>query len=124
MIVPENVYAIQETVTELVEEKEAEVMEAQAYTEEQKNSEEEIILGDANGDKQVNISDLLVVLRHISATTNNKHPEWILKDEKLKAADINKDGKVNSIDMLVILRYISAKSNPEIAKKHSDWLII
>ena len=124
MIVPENVYAIQETVTELVEEKEAEVMEAQAYKEEEKNSEKEIILGDANGDEQINISDLLVVLRHISATTNNKHPDWILKDNKLKAADINKDGKVNSIDMLVILRYISAKSNPEIAKKHSDWLII
>ena len=124
MLVPENVYAIQETVTELVEEKEAEVMEAQAYKEEEKNSENEIILGDANGDEQINISDLLVVLRHISATTNNKHPDWILKDNKLKAADINKDGKVNSIDMLVILRYISAKSNPEIAKKHSDWLII
>ena len=124
IIVPENVYAIQETVTEFIEEKEAEVMEAQAYKEEQKSSEEEIILGDANGDKQVNISDLLVVLRHISATTNNKHQDWILKDEKLKAADINKDGKVNSIDMLVILRYVTAKSNQEIAKKHSDWLII
>ena len=82
---------------------------------------EKITLGDVNNDNIINTSDLILVLRHIYATTNNKHKEWILAENKFIAADVTQNGKINSSDTITISRYIAAKNSPEIAKKHKEW---
>lgn len=91
---------------------------------ESKTNEEKYILGDINNNKTINTSDLILILRHVYATVNNKHEEWILKDNEFIAADVTQNGKVDSSDIIVISRYIAAKNSPEIAKKHEDWLKI
>ena len=78
-------------------------------------------LGDINNDGKINTGDVLLGLRHIYATSNNKKQSWILIDNKFKAADVTKDNVVNSGDILKILRYISANSDPKVAQKHANW---
>ena len=80
-------------------------------------------LGDINNDSKIDQIDMLLVLRHISATANNKHDDWILTEDKFKAADITENGTIDSNDMLFLLRYIAANNSPdEIGKKHPEWL--
>ena len=82
-----------------------------------------IMLGDINQDKIIDQKDLLIMLRHVAATENNSHSEWILKDTEFKIADINEDEIINAKDLLVLLRYTVAKnSQDKIAKKHPEWL--
>ena len=80
-----------------------------------------ILIGDLNNDRIIDSSDILLILRHISASQTN-YEEWLLKDDSLKAADLTGDGKVDDEDSLKLLRYVSAKNNKEIAKEHEDWL--
>ena len=83
-----------------------------------------IKLGDVNIDGKIDNVDLLAMLRHIAATKTNKHLEWLLKGDNLKAANItgHKEGDVESADTLKLQRYIAAINVPEIAKKHEDWI--
>lgn len=63
-------------------------------------AENELILGDANGDKSVNTADAMVILFHITGKIE-------LSESRLAAADINQDGKVNTGDAsLVLLRQV------------------
>ena len=63
-------------------------------------------LGDINTDGNINITDLLLLKRHIIAGTKK---DWILSDEKIKFADINNDEKVDIIDMLLLKRILLKK---------------
>ena len=65
-----------------------------------------IQIGDINGDKKIDITDLLLLKRHI--ISGNKE-EWKLTGEKLQAGDINEDGEVNITDMLLLKRKIIGK---------------
>ena len=57
-------------------------------------------LGDPNGDKVINSSDLLIVLKHLLKT------KVIKNDKQLKAMDINKDNVVNSTDLLMVKKHL------------------
>lgn len=86
------------------------------------NDEDNVMLGDINGDKNIDSSDLLLLLRHVYASEINKHTEWVLTGNKFSAGDITQNGKIDSSDTIAILRYFAATGNKEIAKKHSKWL--
>lgn len=66
----------------------------------------ELIKGDINEDKKVNISDLLLLKRHLIAGSKT---EWILTERRQKIADINEDGKVNISDLLLLKRFLLNK---------------
>ena len=85
---------------------------------------DKISLGDINNDKKIDSSDLLLLLRHVYASENNKHKEWILTENKFLAGDMTKNGVIDSSDIIAILRYFAASENTEIARKHEDWLKI
>ena len=84
-------------------------------------------LGEGENTNDTNTNDLIVILRHISASKNTevakKHLSWLLTEEKLQRADINKDGKVDVIDVTKLLRHIAASKSNETAQKHPDWLL-
>ena len=71
-----------------------------------KNILPKIQIGDINGDKRIDVTDLLLLKIHIIA--GNKE-EWKLTGEKLQAGDINEDGEVNITDMLLLKREIIGK---------------
>ena len=79
-------------------------------------------LGDINGDGQITQTDMLLVLRHISAANNKNHEKWILTGDKLKAADITENNIIDTSDALELMRYIAASYSSEIAKKHPEWI--
>ena len=58
--------------------------------------------GDVNGDGQVNLLDLRLVLRHICGKTE-------LSDAQLKAGDLDGSGKVDLLDLRKLLRFICGK---------------
>ena len=82
-------------------------------------------IGDINSDGIIDSRDTLRLLEHIAASTiskiGQKHTDWILKDNQLKASDINSDGVVDSRDTLKELEYIAASTIPRIASKHPEW---
>ncbi len=80
-----------------------------------------IQLGDADNDSKIDVSDILLILRHVSASETNKNTHWILKDNNYKAADVNQDEKIDVLDILYILRYIAANNDNEIAARHKEW---
>ena len=84
------------------------------------------IRGDLNGNNKIDISDLLVIYRHISQKNNpkvaEKHPDWNLSDEKILQGDINNNKKLDIGDVLKIQRYISATNSAKVAQAHPDWL--
>ena len=59
-----------------------------------------IVLGDVNGDTEINSADLLTVVRHLKGTPS------ITQEYVKKSADINKDGEINSADLLCIVKYL------------------
>lgn len=59
-----------------------------------------IVLGDLNGDGQVNTVDATIILKHVLGI------ETITDADKLKAADYNEDGKVNTNDATDILKSV------------------
>ena len=63
-----------------------------------KNGEEAILMGDANGDGSVNVTDVMVVVNHI---LNNGSVTIILRN-----SDMNNDGKINVADIMLIVRKI------------------
>ena len=86
------------------------------------------LMGDVSGDGKIDVEDVLVILRHISATNTGKNQEWILKDNNFKVANVvqetdkKKEEKLDVLDMLRILRYIAAKNDKKIEEKHKDWV--
>lgn len=63
------------------------------------------LIGDANGDKEVNITDATIIRRY----SHNLTTETIY----LKNADVNNDGEVNEVDANIIENYLLNKEDPE-----------
>lgn len=59
---------------------------------------DDVILGDINGDTQINASDALEALKSVAGLVT-------LTEKQLKAGDVVKDGTVNANDALSILKY-------------------
>ena len=59
--------------------------------------------GDINGDKMVNVTDLLLLKRHVIAESKES---WKLKGEQLKRADINEDEEINITDIFLMKRLV------------------
>ena len=83
---------------------------------------QEYYLGDINQDGKVDISDELMLLRHICAVKTEKQETWLLSEDELAYADITEDNKVDITDVLYIQRYIAASKEESVAQKHPDWL--
>ena len=62
-----------------------------------------IIIGDINQDGRIDITDFLMLKRHLVA--GNK-TEWILTENSLEAADMNENGTVDITDMLMLKRVV------------------
>ena len=62
------------------------------------------LIGDANGDKEVNITDATIIRRY----SHNLSTEIYLKN-----ADVNNDGEVNEVDANIIENYLLNKEDPE-----------
>jgi len=63
-------------------------------------SSNDIVMGDANGDGEVDFADAIVVLKHDAGMLT-------LTGDELKAADVNGDGEVDFVDAIQILKYDS-----------------
>ena len=57
--------------------------------------EEDVMLGDVNGDGKISVSDITAIQLHLA----NKRP---LTEKQLKAADVTNDGKVSVSDITKI----------------------
>ena len=99
---------------------------ANINTEESKIDEDAENTGDVNQNDQIDIGDILLLLRHIAQNNNNtiykESPDWKLSEEKIKIGDVNKNNKIDIGDILKMQRYIAAINSKEIAENHSDWL--
>jgi glucuronoarabinoxylan endo-1,4-beta-xylanase len=60
------------------------------------------IIGDVNGDEEINSTDITILKRHLLKKT-------LLTGENLSNADTNGDGEVNSTDLTLLKRYILRK---------------
>ena len=63
----------------------------------------EITIGDINQDGRIDVTDLLMLKRHLVAGSRT---EWILTGQALLLADMNEDGNVDVTDMLMLKRII------------------
>ncbi len=63
-----------------------------------------VVVGEVNGDGEINSGDLLAVKKHL---LGNK----ITDTTKAKAADANRDGEINSGDLLTIKKYLLGNNN-------------
>ncbi len=59
----------------------------------------QILVGDVNNDGEINMSDAILVLRHIAGIIE-------LTGDQLKAADVNADGEITVLDAQLIQRFI------------------
>ena len=59
-----------------------------------------VLLGDANLDNDITITDATTVQRHVAKLTT-------LTGDSLKAADVNKDGEVSIVDATTIQRFVA-----------------
>ena len=65
--------------------------------------EPEIITGDINEDGKIDVTDLLMLKRHLVAGSKT---EWILVGNRLLIADMNEDGKIDISDLLILKRQV------------------
>ena len=63
----------------------------------------EITIGDINQDGKIDVTDLLMLKRHLVA---GNRTEWILTGQALSLADMNENGAVDITDMLMLKREI------------------
>ena len=84
--------------------------------------------GEVNGNNQIDIGDVLLLLRHIaqsnSEKTQQKHPDWKLSNKKVIIGDFNRNNKIDIGDVLKLQRYMAAKASKSVSNKHPDWLNI
>lgn len=78
--------------------------------------------GDVNGNKIVDLSDLLKIRRYIAnQSKKNKNLSWELSNDEAKRADVDENGKVDLKDVLMLRRYIAAAKSEIIKKKNPNW---
>ena len=63
----------------------------------------EITIGDINQDEKIDVTDLLMLKRHLVAGSREN---WKLTGDNLLAADMNEDGNIDITDMLMLKRKI------------------
>ena len=63
----------------------------------------EITIGDINKDEKIDVTDLLMLKRHLVAGSREN---WKLTGDNLLAADMNEDGNIDITDMLMLKRII------------------
>ena len=67
---------------------------------------------DLNENNEIDVWDILLLLRHIAQSNNSnikeKHPDWELSEEKKKIGDLNKNGIIDIGDILKLKRYMAA----------------
>ena len=59
----------------------------------------EIIMGDVNGDENVNIQDVIIMVNFV---ING----WIPTDEQMQSADHNEDGEIDILDIVTLINSI------------------
>ena len=64
-----------------------------------------VVLGEINGDGEINSGDLLTVKKHLLGNPK------ITDGAKLKALDVNRDGEINSGDLLSVKKYLLGNNN-------------
>ena len=62
------------------------------------NVNDNLLLGDTNGDKSVNVTDVMMIVNHIVRETP---PSFIRRN-----ADVNRDGKINVADVMQVVQII------------------
>ena len=67
-------------------------------------AKDDVMLGDINGDGQVNLVDLMQCLNHVGRKT-------FLTGNALLAADIDQSGDVNLVDLMRLLNYVGRKTD-------------
>ena len=67
------------------------------------NTLPEITIGDINQDEKIDVTDLLMLKRHLVAGSRES---WKLAGDRLLASDMNEDGNVDITDMLMLKRII------------------
>ena len=84
-----------------------------------------IIVGDINGDGEINSIDSMRAIYHATAKRNKEvaklFPNWILTGNEFIAGDVNGDGEVDSLDSMRIIYYDTARRNETVAKKYPEW---
>ena len=63
----------------------------------------EIIIGDINQDKKIDVTDFLMIKRHLVAGNRDS---WKLTGDSLSSADMNENGSVDITDMLMLKRVV------------------
>ena len=85
----------------------------------------DIMYGDLNKNKKIDIGDLLKLKRHIAQANDKsvaqKHSDWKLISEEITIGDVNNNGKIDLGDVLKITRFIAANNSAEVKDKHPDW---
>jgi hypothetical protein len=86
------------------------------------------IIGDANGDSNVNSSDSVLISKHSGYTTkqvNSNLSTWFPCVKIVRQLDVNNDGYVNSTDSNQVVEYYANalvskaySTNPEIGKTY------
>lgn len=74
------------------------------------NIKSDRVIGDVNEDGKVDITDLLILKRHIIAGDKK---EWIISDDKITLGDINGNQEIDITDLLLMKRLIVAKGGSE-----------
>ena len=67
-----------------------------------------VVLGDVNGDNEINSADLLTIVKYLKGTLK------ITQEYEIKSADVNKDGEINSADLLCIVKYLKGSIKIEV----------
>ena len=67
----------------------------------------EYYLGDINQDGKVDITDELMLLRHICAVKTGKQEKWLFTQDELVYGDIAQNNEIDLTDVLYIKRYIN-----------------
>ena len=84
--------------------------------------------GELNGNNQIDIGDILLILRHLAQENDKKiyqkHSGWRFNEKQKIIADINRNGKIDIGDILILRRYMAAKNNKDVVNKHPNWLNI
>ncbi len=62
--------------------------------------------GDVNEDDQVNLKDLMIILKHVSG----KEDYVIVFSDNVKKGDVDGSGKVDLKDLMLILKHVSGKT--------------
>ena len=98
------------------------------YAEENKLAYILTSIGDVNKNGQIDVGDILLLLRHMaqenSKNVATKHLDWKLSEDVIKIGDVNKNNQIDIGDILKLQRYIAARNDQKIEKEHLDWLVL